>query len=189
MNTYCFVDKNWTERVTYRASHHRWTVWNRPAQVVDQSAAWNKQSNCVYNPTGACHCQILDCVLPGSVDMSKVKFDAKSEDDCRHNFSLLREAFSENKITTVCTVGSDFFHPVCKNGLKTMLRYSWTMKRSMPMFFFCLCASDCVLVIAELDYIKQHIVAWLPEVPTGCLAVTQSRQRWKLLLPTDKPRT
>lgn len=54
-----------------------------------------------HNPTGACHCQILDWVIPGSVDMTKVKFDAQSEDDCRHNFSLVLEAFSKNSITTV----------------------------------------------------------------------------------------
>lgn len=58
----------------------------------------------VYDPTGACHCQIMDWVLPGSVDMTKVKFDAQCEDDYRHNFSLLLEAFSKYSITTVCTV-------------------------------------------------------------------------------------
>lgn len=50
---------------------------------------------------GACHCQIMDWVIPGSVDMSKVKFDAQCEDDYRHNFSLLRHAFRKNSITKV----------------------------------------------------------------------------------------
>ena len=58
----------------------------------------------VYDPTGACHCQIMDRVVPGSLDMTKVKFDAQCEDDYRHNFSLLLEAFSKNSIPTVCTV-------------------------------------------------------------------------------------
>uniref|UniRef100_A0A3Q3CQ99 DNA (cytosine-5-)-methyltransferase n=1 Tax=Haplochromis burtoni TaxID=8153 RepID=A0A3Q3CQ99_HAPBU len=49
--------------------------------------------------SGACHCQMMDCVFPGSIDMSKVKFDAQSEDDCKHNFRLLHEAFSTNGIT------------------------------------------------------------------------------------------
>uniref|UniRef100_A0A669CL19 DNA (cytosine-5-)-methyltransferase n=1 Tax=Oreochromis niloticus TaxID=8128 RepID=A0A669CL19_ORENI len=49
--------------------------------------------------SGACHCQMMDCVFPGSVDMTKVKFDAQSEDDCKHNFSILHEAFSTNGIT------------------------------------------------------------------------------------------
>lgn len=60
-------------------------------------------SLCVYDPTGACHCQIMDWVIPGSVDMTKVKFDAQGEDDCKHNFSLVREAFSKSGITRVCT--------------------------------------------------------------------------------------
>ncbi|XP_061529922.1 DNA (cytosine-5)-methyltransferase 3C-like [Phycodurus eques] len=49
--------------------------------------------------SGACHCQIMDCVIPGSIDMTKVKFDAKAEQDCKHNFSLLQEAFTKNRIT------------------------------------------------------------------------------------------
>uniref|UniRef100_A0A3Q3DVJ4 Uncharacterized protein n=1 Tax=Hippocampus comes TaxID=109280 RepID=A0A3Q3DVJ4_HIPCM len=51
--------------------------------------------------SSACHCQIMDCVIPGSIDMSKVKFDAQAEYDCKHNFSLLQEAFTKNHITRV----------------------------------------------------------------------------------------
>ncbi|XP_062282462.1 DNA (cytosine-5-)-methyltransferase 3 beta, duplicate a [Scomber scombrus] len=54
--------------------------------------------------SGACQCQIMDCVIPGSVDLSKVKFDAQGEDDCKHNFSLLHEAFSKNGITKTIPV-------------------------------------------------------------------------------------
>ncbi|XP_041802626.1 DNA (cytosine-5-)-methyltransferase 3 beta, duplicate a isoform X2 [Chelmon rostratus] len=53
--------------------------------------------------SGACHCQIMDCVIPGSVDLTKVKFDAQGE-DCKHNFSLLHEAFSKNGITRTIPV-------------------------------------------------------------------------------------
>ncbi|XP_033484566.2 uncharacterized protein LOC117258142 isoform X2 [Epinephelus lanceolatus] len=49
--------------------------------------------------SGACHCQIMDWVIPGSVDLTKVKFDAQGEDDCKHNFSLLTEALSKSGIT------------------------------------------------------------------------------------------
>lgn len=56
----------------------------------------------VFDPTGACHCQIMDCIVPGSVAMTKVKFDAQGEEDCKHNFSLLHEAFTKNGITRVC---------------------------------------------------------------------------------------
>ncbi|XP_068997095.1 uncharacterized protein [Embiotoca jacksoni] len=54
--------------------------------------------------SGACHCQIMDCIFPGSVDMTTVKFDAQSEDDCKHNFSLLHEAFSKSGITKTVPV-------------------------------------------------------------------------------------
>ncbi|XP_068453357.1 DNA (cytosine-5-)-methyltransferase 3 beta, duplicate a [Clinocottus analis] len=54
--------------------------------------------------SGACHCQIMDWVIPGSVDMTKVKLDAQGEDDCKHNFSLLHEAFSKSGITKVIPV-------------------------------------------------------------------------------------
>lgn len=43
----------------------------------------------------------MDWVVPGSVDMSKVKFDARCEDDYRHNFGLLLDAFRSNSITKV----------------------------------------------------------------------------------------
>uniref|UniRef100_A0A4W6EGM2 DNA (cytosine-5-)-methyltransferase n=1 Tax=Lates calcarifer TaxID=8187 RepID=A0A4W6EGM2_LATCA len=53
--------------------------------------------------SGACHCQILDWAVPGSLDLSKVKFDAKTEDDCKHNFTLLNKAlkYTENVIIPV----------------------------------------------------------------------------------------
>ncbi|KAM8864274.1 DNA (cytosine-5-)-methyltransferase 3 beta, duplicate a isoform 2-T2 [Spinachia spinachia] len=54
--------------------------------------------------SGACHCQIMDCVIPGSIDMSKVKLDAQGEDDCKHNFSLLHEAFSKNGVTKIIPI-------------------------------------------------------------------------------------
>ncbi|CAJ1084632.1 DNA (cytosine-5-)-methyltransferase 3 beta%2C duplicate a isoform X2 [Xyrichtys novacula] len=48
--------------------------------------------------SGACHCQITDWVIPGSIDMSKVIFDAKDEEDFRHNFRLVQEAFCKNNV-------------------------------------------------------------------------------------------
>ncbi|XP_020491467.2 DNA (cytosine-5-)-methyltransferase 3 beta, duplicate a [Labrus bergylta] len=54
--------------------------------------------------SGASHCQIMDWVIPGSVDLTKVKFDAKDEDDYRHNFRLLSEALSKNSIVKAIPV-------------------------------------------------------------------------------------
>ncbi|XP_060931196.1 DNA (cytosine-5-)-methyltransferase 3 beta, duplicate a [Limanda limanda] len=49
--------------------------------------------------SGACQCQMMDWVIRGSVDMTKVKFDAKGEDEYKHNFTLLQEAFSKRGIS------------------------------------------------------------------------------------------
>uniref|UniRef100_A0A3Q2ZT28 DNA (cytosine-5-)-methyltransferase n=2 Tax=Kryptolebias marmoratus TaxID=37003 RepID=A0A3Q2ZT28_KRYMA len=54
--------------------------------------------------SGACHCQIMDCTFPGSVDLSKVRFDAQSEEDCKHNFSLLQDAFNKKGIAKTIPV-------------------------------------------------------------------------------------
>ncbi|XP_070695072.1 DNA (cytosine-5-)-methyltransferase 3 beta, duplicate a [Pempheris klunzingeri] len=54
--------------------------------------------------SGACHCQIMDWVVPGSVDMTKVKFDAQDKEDYKHNFALLHEAFSKSSITKTIPV-------------------------------------------------------------------------------------
>ncbi|XP_077580380.1 DNA (cytosine-5)-methyltransferase 3C-like [Stigmatopora nigra] len=48
--------------------------------------------------SGACHCQLMDCIAPGSLDLSLVKWDARDDHDCRHNFGLLQRAFANNRI-------------------------------------------------------------------------------------------
>lgn len=76
---------------------------------------------CACVSIGACHCQLLDRVIPGSVDMSKVKFDAQCEDDYRHNFSLLHDAFRNNSITTVsapCLISDVTSHSVSRVHIK-----------------------------------------------------------------------
>ncbi|XP_054631910.1 DNA (cytosine-5-)-methyltransferase 3 beta, duplicate a isoform X2 [Dunckerocampus dactyliophorus] len=54
--------------------------------------------------SGACHCQLMSGIIPGSIDMTRVKFDAQAEDDCKHNFSLLQDAFTNNHITKTIPV-------------------------------------------------------------------------------------
>ncbi|XP_047450748.1 DNA (cytosine-5-)-methyltransferase 3 beta, duplicate a isoform X2 [Mugil cephalus] len=49
--------------------------------------------------SGAHHCQIMNHIIPGSIDMSKVKFDARTDDDCEHNFGLLLEVFHKYGVT------------------------------------------------------------------------------------------
>ncbi|XP_056130906.1 DNA (cytosine-5-)-methyltransferase 3 beta, duplicate a [Lampris incognitus] len=61
-------------------------------------------SHVAQTNSGACYCQLMDWLFPGSVDMSKVKFQAQNEDDFKHNFSLLQRAFNDCKITKTIPV-------------------------------------------------------------------------------------
>lgn len=48
--------------------------------------------------TGAVYCQIIDSIYPNSVQLGKVKFQAKTETDFIHNFKVLQAAFVKNKL-------------------------------------------------------------------------------------------
>jgi len=48
--------------------------------------------------TGAAHCQIIDSIYPGSVHLSKVKFNANQEFEYIQNFKVLQAAFQKNNI-------------------------------------------------------------------------------------------
>ncbi|KAM4738365.1 DNA (cytosine-5-)-methyltransferase 3 beta, duplicate a isoform 2-T3 [Anableps anableps] len=54
--------------------------------------------------SGACQCQMMNCTFPGSVDLAKVKFDAQSKEDFKHNFSLLQDAFNQKGVTKTIPV-------------------------------------------------------------------------------------
>lgn len=48
--------------------------------------------------TGAVYCQIIDSIYPGTVQLSKVKFNAKQEHEFVHNYKILQAAFVKNKL-------------------------------------------------------------------------------------------
>jgi len=48
--------------------------------------------------TGAAHCQIIDSIYPGTVHLSKVKFNANQEFEYIQNFKVLQAAFQKNSI-------------------------------------------------------------------------------------------
>ncbi|XP_038165294.1 DNA (cytosine-5-)-methyltransferase 3 beta, duplicate a [Cyprinodon tularosa] len=54
--------------------------------------------------SGACQCQMMDCTIPGSIDLTKVKFDAQSKEDFSHNFSLLQDAFTQKNVKKIIPV-------------------------------------------------------------------------------------
>ncbi|CAK6978202.1 uncharacterized protein LOC128357722 [Scomber scombrus] len=43
--------------------------------------------------TGEAHCQLMEQLFPGSLDLSKVRFQVTDDVDCIHNYSLLQGAF------------------------------------------------------------------------------------------------
>uniref|UniRef100_UPI003AAC113C DNA (cytosine-5-)-methyltransferase 3 beta, duplicate a n=1 Tax=Centroberyx gerrardi TaxID=166262 RepID=UPI003AAC113C len=76
--------------------------------------------------SGACYCQMMDWLIPDSVDMSKVKFQAQGEEDYKHNFSLLQEAFEKSSITKPIPV-----EELIKGNFKT----SFSMLKWFKVFF------------------------------------------------------
>ena len=50
---------------------------------------------------GACYCQLMDCLFPGSIDLSNVKFQALQQEDYIYNLNLLQESFKKTGIDKV----------------------------------------------------------------------------------------
>ncbi|XP_048065488.1 DNA (cytosine-5-)-methyltransferase 3 beta, duplicate a isoform X3 [Megalobrama amblycephala] len=49
--------------------------------------------------SGACFCQLIDLLFPGSIDMTKVKFESQKRSDFMQNYSLLQTSFRKLGIT------------------------------------------------------------------------------------------
>ncbi|KAL1020964.1 hypothetical protein UPYG_G00006960 [Umbra pygmaea] len=54
--------------------------------------------------SGSCYCQLMDCLFPGCIDLSTVKFQTQEQTDFLHNYSLLQAAFKKNGVTKVVPV-------------------------------------------------------------------------------------
>lgn len=158
---------------------------------------------CVSDPTGASQCQIMDCVIPGSVDLSKVKFDAQGEDDCKHNFSLLHEAFSKNGITKVCTLSYKdalylFFYSsvfdacfrsllpvdVCHNRSNPLIISEHFTNRKYGNMFACLGETDYVLVTIWKYWfdLTSWRCCWLPCNPVLMVTLQEVTARSDIVL-------
>jgi len=59
--------------------------------------------------TAAVYCQIIDCIYPGTVNMGRVNWKAKSEPEFVANYKILQQAFAKNGINRNIDV---------RNGLK-----------------------------------------------------------------------
>ncbi|TSW62381.1 DNA (cytosine-5)-methyltransferase 3B [Bagarius yarrelli] len=49
--------------------------------------------------SGACFCQLIDWLFPGSIDINKVKFQCQDQEDFRHNYNILQTGFRKLGIT------------------------------------------------------------------------------------------
>ncbi|XP_030639440.1 DNA (cytosine-5-)-methyltransferase 3 beta, duplicate a [Chanos chanos] len=54
--------------------------------------------------SGACFCQLMDWLFPGSVNMSKVNYQSQEQADILQNYSLLEESFKKTGITKAIPV-------------------------------------------------------------------------------------
>jgi len=53
---------------------------------------------------GSVYCQIIDSIFPGTVKMSKVKWQAKHDYEFVENYKVLQDAFKKNSIGKVIDV-------------------------------------------------------------------------------------
>uniref|UniRef100_A0A8C1TMJ0 DNA (cytosine-5-)-methyltransferase n=1 Tax=Cyprinus carpio TaxID=7962 RepID=A0A8C1TMJ0_CYPCA len=77
--------------------------------------------------SGACFCQLMDLLFPGSIDMSKVKFESQKRSDFLQNYSLLQTAFRKSGVTEPVPV---------KQLLTGKFRPSFTFLKWFKKFFF-----------------------------------------------------
>ncbi|KAI5614004.1 DNA (cytosine-5-)-methyltransferase 3 beta, duplicate a isoform X1, partial [Silurus asotus] len=77
--------------------------------------------------SGACFCQLMDWVFSGSIDMSKVKFQCQDQEDFRHNYSLLQNAFRKMGITKSIPV---------EELIKGKFRSNFAFLKWFRIFFF-----------------------------------------------------
>lgn len=59
---------------------------------------------CLCEYPGAAYCQLMDCLFPGSLDLSRVRFQSSNMVDSIHNYSLLQAAFREVEVKRVSAV-------------------------------------------------------------------------------------
>ncbi|XP_034029359.1 uncharacterized protein LOC117513134 [Thalassophryne amazonica] len=71
--------------------------------------------------TGAAYCQLMDWIFPGSLDLSRVRFQSKEQVDIIHNYSLLQAAF--RKVGVVRYIPIDAL--MNRNAVVTLTFLQW----------------------------------------------------------------
>ncbi|XP_058246542.1 DNA (cytosine-5-)-methyltransferase 3 beta, duplicate a isoform X2 [Hemibagrus wyckioides] len=80
------------EALQDKSSRYEVLAWlNRTLQT--------KFTNMEEISSGACFCQLMDWLFPGSMDMSKVKFQCQDKADFLHNYKLLQTGFKLMGVT------------------------------------------------------------------------------------------
>uniref|UniRef100_A0AAY4ECU0 DNA (cytosine-5-)-methyltransferase n=1 Tax=Denticeps clupeoides TaxID=299321 RepID=A0AAY4ECU0_9TELE len=59
--------------------------------------------------SGACYCQLMDWLYPGSINMKSVKFQARTKAEFLQNYTILQAAFQKNNITKELIKGKSSF--------------------------------------------------------------------------------
>ncbi|XP_063064738.1 DNA (cytosine-5-)-methyltransferase 3 beta, duplicate a [Engraulis encrasicolus] len=90
MATNVSLNESFTEDRCSRADLLKWL--NETLQI--------KFSQVEQTCSGACYCQIMHGLFPESIDLGKVKFQAKEKEDFTHNFQLLQESFTKTEVET-----------------------------------------------------------------------------------------
>ncbi|KAL2103403.1 hypothetical protein ACEWY4_000271 [Coilia grayii] len=88
MATNVSLDKSSTENKCSRADILKWL--NKTLQTDFKEV----EQTC----SGACYCQIMHWLFPESIDLKKVKFQAKEKEDFTHNFQLLQDSFQKTGV-------------------------------------------------------------------------------------------
>uniref|UniRef100_A0A8B9LFU7 DNA (cytosine-5-)-methyltransferase n=1 Tax=Astyanax mexicanus TaxID=7994 RepID=A0A8B9LFU7_ASTMX len=76
--------------------------------------------------SGACFCQLMDWLFPGSINMSEVNFQSQNEADFRQNYTILQAGFKKMDVTKTIDV---------EELIKGKFRANFTLLKWFKKFF------------------------------------------------------
>merc|ERR1719198_2468774 len=82
--------------------------------------SFSKVEDCA---NGVVYCQVIDNIYPGTVPMSKVKMQAKTEVESIHNFKILQTSFQKKRIDRFIDVDK-----LTKRSFQTNMEFLQFMK-------------------------------------------------------------